>query len=286
MNFESRKKDEWNGLFHDPNETHFAVNKKTNLIVNGWDYTGEDNETLRNFRGDYFSVDLEDNDFNPKEYRILTRAACIRQGIDPDNKANWSNDGITPLVQNQPGNGENPDTQINEEYNGEIPDFIFHTSNNALSVKLNGNIVNYDETTLGVPCLINNTTPASIVIDRFDYDKVKQGKTYMECQIELYQNGYKGEPDVISGTLSKYQPMNEGVEGMVSEEGNEGLYAEIITNGIGTDLEDIIYDFLEKHDMEGPSESIIEDCKKAVFQVLSEAVKTFEFINSRSGWHF
>ena len=35
-----------------------------------------------------------DNSFNPKEYKILTRKGCIKQGINPDDEANcWSNNG-------------------------------------------------------------------------------------------------------------------------------------------------------------------------------------------------
>ena len=34
------------------NYTHFAVNKNTNLIVNGWDYSDYDNEELRQYKRD------------------------------------------------------------------------------------------------------------------------------------------------------------------------------------------------------------------------------------------
>ena len=90
--------DEWGGKCHDPNDTHFAVNKSTNLIVFGWDYSNEDPEDLRLFKNDYFINDLRDNDFNPKEYRILTKRTMKRRNIDPDESYNWSNDGITPCV--------------------------------------------------------------------------------------------------------------------------------------------------------------------------------------------
>lgn len=78
------------------NYTHFAVNKQTNLIVNGWDYSDYDNSELRQYKYDYFFIDLIDNDFNPKEYKILTKKGCLKQGIDPDNDLQWSNDGLVP----------------------------------------------------------------------------------------------------------------------------------------------------------------------------------------------
>lgn len=86
-------------LCHDANDTHFAVNKKTNLIVNAWDYSDHDNSELRQFTKDYFTVDLQENGFNPKEYKILTKKGCAKYGINPDDPSSWSNDGINPLNQ-------------------------------------------------------------------------------------------------------------------------------------------------------------------------------------------
>lgn len=80
--------------------THFAVNRKTNLIVNGWDYEGYDSNELKQFKKDYFDCDLIDYGFNPKDYKILSKKACIRQGIDPNDEMNcWSNNGEIPLSQ-------------------------------------------------------------------------------------------------------------------------------------------------------------------------------------------
>lgn len=71
--------------------SHFAVNRATNKIVNGWDYHDEDPDDLRQWKKDYFDVDLIDNDMNPKDYRILTGKYLLRQGIDPDDNNNWAN---------------------------------------------------------------------------------------------------------------------------------------------------------------------------------------------------
>jgi hypothetical protein len=81
-----------------PTNTHYAVNKKTGLIINAWEYDPQeyDPAMLRQFAKDYFIVDLQDNGFDPKEYKILTRKGCAAQGIDPSKNESWSNDGITP----------------------------------------------------------------------------------------------------------------------------------------------------------------------------------------------
>lgn len=83
--------------YNNNNYTHFAVHKQTNLIVNGWDYSGYDGAELRQYKYDYFLIDLVDNDFNPKEFKILTYNGCKKQGIDPDNDCQWSNNGLEPI---------------------------------------------------------------------------------------------------------------------------------------------------------------------------------------------
>ena len=72
--------------------THLAVNKFTNLIVNGWDYSNEGPQDLKQFKNDYFIVDLKDYGFNPKVYKIITSKFAAKNGINQ-----WSNTGVFPL---------------------------------------------------------------------------------------------------------------------------------------------------------------------------------------------
>ena len=87
------------GKNNDPLCTHYAVNRFTNLIVNGWNYSGHDNSELIKFKRDYFFEDLEGCGFNPKAYKILGLAACKKQGLDPDNDVNWSSTGVFPCFE-------------------------------------------------------------------------------------------------------------------------------------------------------------------------------------------
>ena len=75
--------------------SHFAVSKKTGKIVNGWDYKKYDPEELKQFKKDYFDVDLIDYGFNPKNFRILSYKYLVRNGINPDDNANWANNDET-----------------------------------------------------------------------------------------------------------------------------------------------------------------------------------------------
>ena len=72
-------------------DTHFAILKPINKIIFSWDYSGYDNSELREFKKDYFMDDIVDMGFNPKEVKILTKAACLRQGINPEDESCWDN---------------------------------------------------------------------------------------------------------------------------------------------------------------------------------------------------
>ena len=73
------------------NYTHFAVSKKNGKILNGWDYSEYDPSELRQFKKDYFDVDMQDYGFDPKSYKIVTGKYLLRQGVDPDDNSNWVN---------------------------------------------------------------------------------------------------------------------------------------------------------------------------------------------------
>ena len=108
------------GMYNDKelNYTHFAVNKMTNLIVDGWDYSGYDSEELKQYKNDYFNNDLMENGFNPKMYKILSFKGCQKQGLDPNNKQIWSNTGVYPLKQEVQMNkqGQNPYEAAQQEH--------------------------------------------------------------------------------------------------------------------------------------------------------------------------
>jgi hypothetical protein len=88
--FESKLRENHN-FKNNQNYSHFAVNKSTNKIVNGWDYNGYDPQELKQFKHDYFIQDMIEYGFNPKQYKIYTGKYLKRNGIDPDDNNNWSN---------------------------------------------------------------------------------------------------------------------------------------------------------------------------------------------------
>ena len=98
--------------------THYAVNKNTKLIVDGWNYKGIDPKELHMYRRDYFFDDLEESGFDPKEYKILTYNACKANGIDPKDKMNfWSNDGEVSIAEERSMGEDDYDDDEFEELN-------------------------------------------------------------------------------------------------------------------------------------------------------------------------
>lgn len=69
--------------------THFALNKKTGKIGMQWDYKGHEESELKAGKREYFIIDLEDNDKNPKDYTILTKKGLEKKGIDPCDTQNY-----------------------------------------------------------------------------------------------------------------------------------------------------------------------------------------------------
>jgi hypothetical protein len=69
--------------------THFAVNKETNLIITGWDYSDVESDDLRQFKKDYFDMDLNDLEIDPKTTKILNRKSVEKLHSEISNSNNW-----------------------------------------------------------------------------------------------------------------------------------------------------------------------------------------------------
>lgn len=69
----------------DKTYTHFCVDKKTGKIVDGWDYKGTDNDSIK----EYYKLDMKDNDRDLKEYSLIPKDKLIKQGVDPFNWDSW-----------------------------------------------------------------------------------------------------------------------------------------------------------------------------------------------------
>jgi hypothetical protein len=73
--------------------THFAIDKKTNKIINGWDYKGVDKEDLMGDKNSYFFSDLtdfiENTGTKKSDIKIVTKGSLDKMGVDTSNSENW-----------------------------------------------------------------------------------------------------------------------------------------------------------------------------------------------------
>lgn len=72
--------------------THFAILKRNNKIVDGWDYKGTDKDDIKY----YSTMDLKDNFPENKlsEFKIVSRTFLMRNNIDPSDTNNWNHEPV------------------------------------------------------------------------------------------------------------------------------------------------------------------------------------------------
>lgn len=77
-----------------PKYTHFAILKGISpnvdgKIVNGWDYSGYDQDELRSAKREYFFNDIQDMQINPKNVNIVTTKHLQKKGVNPFDFNYW-----------------------------------------------------------------------------------------------------------------------------------------------------------------------------------------------------
>ena len=85
----------------DPAYNYFAVNKATGQIFNGWEYDSDmDKEDVKY----YAKMDIKDNDWEPKDFSLVTTSYLKKKGIDPHNSDNWvTNEDVSKYMDNLHG---------------------------------------------------------------------------------------------------------------------------------------------------------------------------------------
>ena len=75
----------------DKKYTHFAISKKDNKIVTGWEYKNLDKESII----EYTKLDLMDMfpDKKYSDFKILSKNLLLNKGFDPFDSDNWVNFG-------------------------------------------------------------------------------------------------------------------------------------------------------------------------------------------------
>lgn len=69
----------------DKSYTHFLIDKETNKILDAWDYSDLDNESIK----DYIKADIKDMGLKPNDVKLYTKSHLKSKGIDPFDEENW-----------------------------------------------------------------------------------------------------------------------------------------------------------------------------------------------------
>lgn len=114
--------------------THFAVRKLDGKIMTGWDYKGYDASELREFKRDYFTMDLIDwfPDNKPSEFTILGRKTLERQGIDVADTNNWFKESTSSDAGGEGNLGEEVENQNPTRISQEEAENLLNTTHNFI----------------------------------------------------------------------------------------------------------------------------------------------------------
>jgi len=71
--------------------THFAINKNTNKILESWNYEGYDQDELKKYKNEYFTKDVKRNHpfLNENEIVVVTSKNLEKRQLNENNKKDW-----------------------------------------------------------------------------------------------------------------------------------------------------------------------------------------------------
>ena len=86
-----KKKLKENNMKSKNNSTHFAVNKKTNKILESWNYEGYDHNELKNHKHEYFTKDiaLKYPFLNENDVVVVSAKNLEKKQLNENNKSDW-----------------------------------------------------------------------------------------------------------------------------------------------------------------------------------------------------
>ena len=92
--FDKKKKVQENKMgkmMNESNATHFAINKKTNKILESWNYEGYDHSELKEFKDEYFGKDIKSkySNLNESDYVVVTKSSLHKKNLNESSKADW-----------------------------------------------------------------------------------------------------------------------------------------------------------------------------------------------------
>jgi hypothetical protein len=101
--FDKKKKVQENTMgkiIKESKNTHFAINKNTNKILESWNYEGYDHDELKTYKDEYFTKDIKTKYpfLNENDVTVVTRQNLSKRNLNESLKKNWEKYSFTHVA--------------------------------------------------------------------------------------------------------------------------------------------------------------------------------------------
>jgi hypothetical protein len=101
--FDKKKKVQENTMgkiIKESKNTHFAINKNTNKILESWNYEGYDHDELKAYKDEYFTKDIKTKYpfLNENDVTVVTRQNLSKRNLNESLKKNWEKYNFTHVA--------------------------------------------------------------------------------------------------------------------------------------------------------------------------------------------
>jgi len=101
--FDKKKKVQENTMgkiIKESKNTHFAINKNTNKILESWNYEGYDHDELKTYKDEYFTKDIRTKYpfLNENDVTVVTRQNLSKRNLNESLKKNWEKYNFTHVA--------------------------------------------------------------------------------------------------------------------------------------------------------------------------------------------
>jgi len=101
--FDKKKKVQENTMgkiIKESKNTHFAINKNTNKILESWNYEGYDHDELKTYKDEYFTKDIITKYpfLNENDVTVVTRENLSKRNLNESLKKNWEKYNFTHVA--------------------------------------------------------------------------------------------------------------------------------------------------------------------------------------------
>lgn len=198
--------------------THFAINKNSNKILESWNYEGYDQEELKNHKHEYFTKDLKRNYpfLNENDVIVVSSKNLQKRKLNEDKKSDWQKYNYSHFALLKETNHilygydySNVDkNELKENKEKYFLDILFETYGNEITPKdvivVNSNKINK----LGIKDYLNESNWVGLINEAYCRSKMDEemiDETFISNSVVEYDSERQGEePFMMHGEKWQY----------------------------------------------------------------------------------